>query len=346
MNTPPRTPTAAPRAYKRATLRTISELTGLSQSTVSLSLRGGTSLKEETHRKVAEAAARVGYVPDRAGVRLRTGKTNVLALVLDGEDDSIDFSRHLIQGIGQAIKGTRYHMTVMPEFDRTHSVDSILYILENRTADGVIITHTSARDPRVQLMMDHNFPFVTHGRTEFYTPHAFHDFHSEAFARIAVERLAGKGCKNMMLVIGGETTNNYHNIVTAFERAAARLGLDTRIVGHRTNRAASSQEMRRFGRDLAADPNRPDGIICDSELRSICMVMGLADGALRPGRDFHYICKQTSDLLDTLYPSIDTIKEDVVAAGTELTRLLIRRIGGDPPEALQMLSEPQAHWRD
>ena len=33
---------------KRATLRTISELTGLSQSTVSLSLRGGTSLKEET----------------------------------------------------------------------------------------------------------------------------------------------------------------------------------------------------------------------------------------------------------------------------------------------------------
>ncbi len=107
------------RPRRRATLRTISELTGLSPSTVSLSLRGGTSLKEETHRKVAEAAAQVGYVPDRAGVRLRTGKTNVLALVLDGVDDSIDFVRHLIQGVGQAIQGTRYHMTVMPEFYRT-----------------------------------------------------------------------------------------------------------------------------------------------------------------------------------------------------------------------------------
>jgi len=336
--------TARPR--KRATLRTISELTGLSPSTVSLSLRGGTTLKEETRRKIAEAAERVGYVPDRAGVRLRTGKTNVLALVLDGEDDSIDFSRHLIQGIGRAIKGTRYHMTVMPEFDRMHSVDSILYILENRTADGVIITHTSARDPRVQLMMDHKFPFVTHGRTEFYTPHAFHDFHSEAFARIAVERLAAKGCKNVLLVIGGETTNNYHTIVTAFEGAAARLGLATRVVGHRTNRAASSQEMRQFGRDLAADPRRADGIICDSELRSICMMMGLADGGLIPGRDFHYICKQTSDLLSTLYPSIDTIEEDVVAAGTELAQLLMRRIDGEPPESLQTLSEPEVHWRD
>ena len=58
---------------KRATLRTISELTGLSQSTISLSLRGGTALKEETRRRIAEAAASVGYVPDRAGVRLRTG---------------------------------------------------------------------------------------------------------------------------------------------------------------------------------------------------------------------------------------------------------------------------------
>src|SRR6187549_645154 len=103
----------AKRPTKRATLRTISELTGLSQSTISLSLRGGTTLKEETRKRIAEAAASVGYVPDRAGVRLRTGKTNVIALVLDGAEDSIDFARQMIQGIGQAIAGTRYHLTVI-----------------------------------------------------------------------------------------------------------------------------------------------------------------------------------------------------------------------------------------
>ncbi|RYG95011.1 MAG: LacI family transcriptional regulator, partial [Alphaproteobacteria bacterium] len=82
----PKPPADRPKPHstaKRATLKTISEITGLSLSTVSLSLRGGASLKEETRRKVAEAAALVGYIPDRAGVRLRTGKTNVIALVLD-----------------------------------------------------------------------------------------------------------------------------------------------------------------------------------------------------------------------------------------------------------------------
>ena len=122
-------------ANPRVTLRTIAEVTGLSLSTVSLSLRGGTTLKQETRDKVAEAAKALGYIPDRAGVRLRTGKTNVIALVLDGAEDSIDFARQMIQGIGNAIKGTRYHLTVIPEFERNLSADTIRYILDNRTAD-------------------------------------------------------------------------------------------------------------------------------------------------------------------------------------------------------------------
>jgi len=329
---------------KRATLKTISELTGLSLSTVSLSLRGGASLKEETRQKVADAAALLGYVPDRAGVRLRTGKTNVIALVLDGAEDSIDFVHHMIQGIGNAIKGTRYHMNVSPEFDRSHSVDTVRYILQNRTADGIILTHTSARDPRVQLLMDADFPFVTHGRTEFYSPHPYHDFHSEEFTRLSVERLVARGCKSAMLVIGGDVTNNYHTIVTTFERAAARMKLDARIINRSDDRNTPA-ELRQFGRDLARSKDRPDGILCDGEMSAICIVSGLVDEGLRVPGDMEFICKQTSDVFSALFPSIDTIEEDVFAAGAELTRLLLRRIEGEPAESLQTLSEPVARWR-
>ncbi|MBI4923340.1 MAG: LacI family DNA-binding transcriptional regulator [Devosia nanyangense] len=329
---------------KRATLRTISELTGLSPSTVSLALRGGARLKAATYKRVSEAAAQVGYVPDRAGVRLRTGKTNVIALVLERADETIDFARYLIQGIGHAIEGTRYHMNVSPDFGRDDSVESIRYILENRTADGVIITHTSARDPRVQLLMDHDFPFVTHGRTEFHSPHASHDFHSEEFVRLALERIAQKGSRRIALVVGRDTTYNYHTIVTAYERAAARLGLEAIVASARIDNTTLAS-MRQFGRDLARVTPRYDGIICDSELRSICLIPGLADEGVVIGRDVSFICKQTSDLLPTLYPQIDTIEEDVVAAGAELARLLIRRIAGAPPEELRTLGEPKVHWR-
>lgn len=327
----------------RATLKTISELTGLSQSTVSLSLRGGTTLKEETHRKVAEAAAKVGYVPNRAGVRLRTGKTNVIALLLDSGDDSIDFARYLIQGVGHAIRDTPYHLTVIPEFGRKGSVESTLYILDNHTADGVIVTHTSAQDPRIKLLMERNFPFVSHGRTEFFTPHPYHDFHSEAFASLAVERLVAKGCSNLMLVIGDDRTYNYHNISIAFGRTAARLGVTTRIFGQKTGYTIP-EEIRKTGQELATGGDCPDGIICDGEMRSIALISGLQNGGAMLGSDFQFVCKQTSNLLHTIFPSIDTIEEDVHASGIELAQLLIRRIDGEAAEALQTLTEPVPHW--
>lgn len=330
-------------ANSRVTLKTIADVTGLSLSTVSLSLRGGTTLKQETRDKVNEAAKSLGYVPDRAGVRLRTGKTNVIALVLDGSEDSIDFARNMIQGIGHAITGTRYHLTVIPEFERQNSTETINYILSNRTADGVIITHTGPRDARVQMMIDADFPFVSHGRTEFYTPHAYHDFHSEEFAALAVKRLAAKGCKNILLVIGDDSTTNYHNIVTSYRKEAARAGIEARVLEGTVN--LSPAEMRRAGMDLAADPNRPDGVISDSEMRTIALVGGLTEGGATLGREVQLIYKQTSGILPTLFPQMDSIREDVFAAGGELTRLLLRRIEGAPVKELQTLSEPQPHWR-
>jgi LacI family transcriptional regulator len=332
-------------AGKRATLKTISDFTGLSPSTVSLALRGGLRLKPETYQRVMQAAEQLGYVPDRAGVRLRTGKTNVVALVLERTDETIDFARYLIQGIGHGIQGTRYHLNVTPEFDTPSSAASIRYVIENRTADGVIITHTSARDPRVQMLMDADFPFVTHGRTEFYTPHPSHDFHSEEFVRLAVRRMLDTGHKRVLLVAGRETTYNYHTIIGAFRRNAAQLGIDAEVMSPALDRPASAA-MRELGRQIAHMPQRPDGIICDSEVLSILMIAGLEDEGLELMRDIYFICKQTSDLLPALYPQIDTIEEDVLAAGMELVRLLIRRINGEPAETLRTLGEPKTHWRD
>lgn len=332
------------RPGNRATLRTISEMTGLSLSTVSLSLRGGGNLKAETRAKIADAARTVGYVPDRAGVRLRTGKTNVIALVLDGAENALGFSRQMIQGIGDAIRDSRYHLTVMPEFDRTASVETIRYILDNRTADGVIITHTAPRDPRVALLMEADFPFVTHGRTEFFTPHAFHDFHAENYVRIAVDRLVDRGARRLMAVLRDDQTFNFHTIRQSFLRAAAARGVEGRISGTPPDARDTSADMRAFGMELARDPRRPDGILCDGEVPAMTLASGLAAGGLNVGRDIRLVCKRTSDLLPALFPGIDSIVEDVHAAGRELTRLLIARIGGTPPEALQTLAEPAADF--
>ncbi len=329
---------------KKATLKTIADITGLSLSTVSLSLRGGSNLKQETRDKVAAAARQVGYVPNRAGVRLRTGRTNVIALALAADENVLDFTRLLIQGIGAQIDGTRYHLNVVPEFQRRDTVEAVRYILDNRSADGVILTHTSANDPRVKHLMTADFPFVSHGRTEFVTPHAYHDFHAEQFLEMSVERLIQKGRRNIILAAVNNGTKNYETMVDGFKAALNSAGLQGQV-GHSSERLNSAQGARAFAHKLASRKEEWDGIICNNELTALSIVGGLQDKGITFATDYDLICKQNTEILPTLYPKIDTVAEDLFSTGKELAKLLMARIEGTAPRELQTLQQPEARWR-
>ena len=332
------------RSQKPPTLKTIADLTGLSLSTVSLSLRDGSRLKQETRDRIARAAAEVGYVPNRAGVRLRTGQTNVLTLIQSPARNTIDYTRQLIEGIGQHLAGTALHLNVLPELPGTAPEDAVRYVLQNRTCDGVVLTHTTARDPRVQMLMDAGFPFVCHGRTEFYTPHAFHDFHVEAFVEQAVDRLFGLGRRRFLLVAEDDGTTNFAKVSGAFHRVLAGHGLAGEVATE-TGIRVSTETARAFGQRLATRADPFDAIISNNELATLALMGGLSDEGWQLGREYALICRQTTDILPLLHPGIDTLAEDLVATGRELARLLIARVKGEAVETLQTLHEPLPRWR-
>src|SRR4249919_262840 len=85
----------------RPTLKTIAFMTGLGVTTVSRALKDAPEIGEATRRRVQLVAQQVGYRPNRAGVRLRTGKTNVISLVLNTEEQIMGFVSDIIYGISE-----------------------------------------------------------------------------------------------------------------------------------------------------------------------------------------------------------------------------------------------------
>lgn len=329
---------------QRPTLKTIAEMTGLSLSTVSLSLRDADKLKQSTNDKVAKAVQACGYVPNRAGVRLRTGRTNVLALVLSADENSLDFTRSLIHGIGEELRGTPFHLNVIPEFGSSDPVAAVNYTLENRAADGVILTHTCARDERVQLLMDADFPFVSHGRTEFYSPHPYHDFPAEKFVQLSVDRLVSKGRKNLLMVAVDNGTTYHAIAINSFHQAMAKANSHGDVLSN-AETLKTTEAVRQLAHELADADSRYDGIICNSEMTALALIGGLQDKGLIFGADFDLVCRQTSEILPLLYPTIETVAEDLRKSGKELARLLLARIDGESIDQLQTMHEPTAHWR-
>jgi LacI family transcriptional regulator len=328
----------------RPTLKTISALTGLGVTTVSRALKNGPELSLETRTRVQAIAAELGYRPDRAGVRLRTGRTFVIGLILDQSVSVAEFERRIIMGVSRVLRDTSYHLVVMPQPSRAEPLEPIRYFVETQAADGLIFTHTQPHDPRVRYLLDRQFPFITHGRTDLGDQHPYYDLDTGRLTAGAARHLIERGRRRLALIEPPRHLTCHAHAIEGFAKTVSALGVDA-IVAAGVHLDESPANFRAAGLRLARQPDRPDGIICANETGCVALMAGLRDGGLTIGRDIDVVAKGTSDLLDHIHPAIDSFFEDLTFAGEELARLLLRRIAGAPVAELQSLSETRLQRR-
>lgn len=320
----------------KPTLRTVAELTGFAVATVSRALADDPKIAKRTRDKIAAAARQVGYVPDRAARRLRTGRTQVVTLLLNTNHEFLGFTHEFLSGITEGLRGTGYAVTVVPDSlgpDRLEPVDTIL---RNRLADGLLFTRTETFDPRVRHLMEQNFPFVCHGRTEFSEPHAWVDYDNEAFARVAVERLIKRGRKRIVLIPPADRFTFSQHIRYGFVAAARAAGIDHEIVQSVTIESPGDRIADTLRAQLA-QPDPPDGYVCVGEAIALTTLGVLSDAGVVPGEAVDVIAKRASPIFDNIRPRIETVYEDLRVTGRTMTEMLLRRMDGEPPELLQHL---------
>lgn len=326
-------------AQARPTLKTLAFMTGLGVTTVSRALKDAPEIGAETRRRVQLVARQIGYRPNRAGVRLRTGKTNVISLVLNTEREIMSFVSDIIYGVSEVIADTPYHLIVTPYSRSQDPLDPIRYLVETGSADGIIISRTQPNDPRARYLLERGVPFATHGRTDMGLNHPYHDFDNYAFAAEAVRHLAGIGRRRLALLappVGltyhGHTLNGFTDALS--EVGASEIAFNTVSIDHSIEqiRTRTAQVMRR---DI-----RPDGFVSSAAAATLAIVAGIEDAGLKLGRDVDVVSKQSSDLLHLFRPELLVVNENFRLAGAELARSVLGWIGGAEPGALQSLSVP------
>jgi LacI family transcriptional regulator len=323
------------------TLKTIAFMTGLGISTVSRALKDGPEIGAETKARVKLIARQIGYRPNRAGVRLKTGKTNVITVVLNAGDDGSGFFSNFVFGISDALAGTPYHLVVTP-YSLSDPMAPVRYIVETGSADGVIMSRTQPDDPRVRYLLEHSVPFATHGRTEMGLVHPFHDFDNEAFAAMAVDRLVAKGRRNLALLGPPPSLTYSKHTHSGFEKGLRRHGL-AGIPLSAADVDTPLGQARVAARRLAERTPAPDGIVCSAVRSSFAVVAGFADAGLKVGRDFDIVTKHSTELLEMMQPEILAIPESFRDAGRDTARMVMAWIAGENPARLQTLVVPEAH---
>jgi LacI family transcriptional regulator len=322
----------------RPTLKTLAAITGLGVSTVSQALRDSPEISDETRARVKLAAQQAGYRPNRAGVRLRTGKSNVISLILNPQDGGSGFFANIVYGISDALAGTPYHLVITP-YSLDDPMAPVRYVVETNSADGVIISRTVADDPRVRFLANSNIPFVTHGRTDMGLNHAYVDYDNEAFAVEAVRNLATRGRTNIVLFTPPPVLNYYRHTQMGFERGLREFGVSGFHVSE-VNSDSSTDELRAAALAITQRVHKPDGIICTSTGQAYAVAAGLADGGMIFGKDFDLVAKPVTDFSRIAMPKLIGINEDFRAAGFELARMVMAIIDGADASTMTYLAAP------
>lgn len=183
---------------RRPRLRDVAAEVGVSPASASLVLRGVPGPSAETRERVLEAAARLGYRPDRAASLLASRRSRLIGVVMD---ISNTFHTQLVEDIHDAAERHGYDL-VLSTVTRTRDEQRAIETLLDSRCEALVLIGPEAPAERLATL-DRQLPAVVVGRP---VPSGGVDVvraaDDEGVAR-AVEYLADLGHRRITYVDGG-----------------------------------------------------------------------------------------------------------------------------------------------
>lgn len=324
-------------------LRELSQILGLSTTTVSRALNGYPEVSETTRARVARAAQDYGYAPNNYARRLATGRTQSIGFVIPlAEHQMINpVFADFLAGAGEVYSAAGFDsvLSIVPEGDE---VAAYRAMASERKVDGILVTAPRVRDPRVEILRNVGLPFVFHGRTQD-ADGAFSwiDINNRRAFRRATELLTHMGHRRIALVNGLEAMTFAARRRLGYEEALIEAGLpvDAELMwqGEMTEPLGHHAARRLLG---IADP--PTAFVTSSILTAYGTMRAVRDAGMVPGREVSIVTHD--DDLSFLpnsgdVPLFTATRSSVRAAGRRAAEILIDLIATPHAAPVQELWE-------
>lgn len=205
----------------------VARLAGVSKSTASRALTGSGYVSEDTRRRVAEAAASLGYVPSTSAVSLATGRMRTIGVLMPTLTRW--FFAEVLEGIQSALLDHDLDLTLYTARPGSDSRRRILTdFLPRRRFDGLIAVGLEPEHDELRVLRQIGRPVVSIvGEPGAPGVVAIDDVHA---ARRATEHLIALGHRSIAF-LGGEDETHGHGVhvdtlrLEGYRRAMSDAGL-------------------------------------------------------------------------------------------------------------------------
>ncbi len=327
------------------TIKDIANRVGKSVTTVSRALSGYDDVSPETRKLILQVAEELGYEPNVTARQLQRRRTDTIGLILPSIEShyprfSDPFFSELLTG---AVEETTRHgfdllvsiVTAVEEETRQY-----LKFIRSRRVDGFIIVRTQRQDTRIQILKDHNFPFVSFGRVDGENDFPYIDEDGELGIRLVVNHLIELGHTRFACISEPFIyTKSYHR-VQGFRKALEDSHLppdQSRIIAGGF-RQQSGWEITRQLLDL---PDPPTAIVTVNDLLALGAMRAAQEHGLVVGQDISITGFDDILLAEYAHPPLTTVRQPGRQIGVMLAQMLIREIRGDSFAKNKIILKPK-----
>lgn len=309
----------------RATIQDVAMLAGLSICTVSRALRGLPNVSETSHAKVADAAAKLGYVASSAASRLAGGSTGSIAII--APTTTAWFFAHAVESAEEVFAASG-HDTMIISLRNNAAVHQRLFgdlAALAQKVDGVLLLNIELSDAEIEALAASSLAVVSVGMHN--VPWDNVGIDNVAAARAATEHLLDLGHWDLAILSDREKGNR--SVLTAterrhgFERALADrdLMVDPDLV---VDAGSSIERGQQAMNDLIENRSLPSAIFAGCDETAFGALTALREHGLSAPRNVSIIGLDEHPM--SRFMGLSTVQQPVADQGAFAANLLEERL--------------------
>lgn len=319
---------------KRPTQVDVARLAGVSRSTVSYVVNSQTGgrvpISEVTRRRVLEAVAELGYVPDAGAQALRLGKTKTIGLIIP--DIHNPHFWELADGVEQEAYAAGYHILLSSIPPENKRAEDIFKNLSRRRIDGLVmvpsfIYQSENAQKTLADLLKRRVPVVgmmaEHHDVNYDIDRVISDYRDTTVEIMA--HLLSLNHRRIGLIYGLAVPNLGTDRLFAYRESlqAAGLPIDPNLI---VECGPTIEDSYQATRQLLELPSRPTALLAINDFLAIGALRAISDANLNVPQDISLFGYDDVPLARYLVPRLSTASKDGERTGREAIRLLLARL--------------------
>lgn len=312
----------------KVTIYDLAQRLGTTASTVSRALQDNPRISQKTREAVKQLARELNYIPDPIAHHLRTGKGNVLGIIVPRIDRN--FFATIISAFQAVAQKAGFQLIIAASNENAEEEAAAIRALVQKKVDGIAISLSvnSQKIDYPELCAAHNIPLVFFDRL----PSDYQRFDTVTNDNFqigydAVIQLHRRGCRRIGHFAGPQTQHSYIERFQGYRKAIDDLGLEYRpewvIQGITVETGYDAAQK------ILMMTERPDGIFAAGDFSAITAMDTFRKKGLRIPEDIAIIGVANEPLDAYLATPLSSFNLHRHNIGEMTANILISRIKSD-----------------